>query len=70
MIPFNGPDSTIMLDSLGEYLKGIGSFTILRVYENGDHAKVEAQEKDRDGNPQGVDTINTVRVEGDWKVAD
>jgi hypothetical protein len=53
------------LDEVGKYFDAVTSFKILRVYENGDHAKVEAEEKGAEGGNTG--SYKLVRVNGEWK---
>jgi hypothetical protein len=56
------------LDEVGKYYDAVTTFKILRVYENGDHAKVEAEEKGAEGGNTG--SYKLVRENGEWKEAE
>ena len=58
------------LDQMAKYYGAVTGFKILRVYENGDRAKVEAEEKEPGDEAPSAVTYKTMRVNGEWKVTD
>jgi hypothetical protein len=68
--PLDTPDGMKMFDMAVEFVRSQKGFKVVRVYENGDHAKVEAEDKDPDGKSSGTTTFKTVRVNGEWKLTE
>ena len=70
MKPLETPDGMKMFDMAVEFVRSQKNFKVVRVYEAGDKAKVEAEDKDPDGQSSGTTTFNLVRVKGEWKLTD